>query len=335
LDLFAEQESFRFSCYGRGLTAFFAQACPIQTNASGKPDNAPEHCPGVQSEDAGKADACAGCPNQALCSSGEAKKEDPFPSEIKRKLEGVRHKILVLSGKGGVGKSTVSSQIAWCLQSRGFAVGLLDIDICGPSIPRMTGCSGADVHQSADGWSPVYVGENLAVMSIGFLLPHEDDAVIWRGPKKNGMIRQFLTDVTWGELDFLIVDTPPGTSDEHLSIVTYLQEAGVDGAIVVTTPQEVALQDVRKEISFCKKVGLRVLGVVENFSDSLFEPTTGGAEAMSSKMQVPFAGSIPLAREVCLAGENGIALASESACAFDQIVDFMMNNLGEQKTKLV
>jgi len=203
----------------------------------------------------------------------------------------------------------------------------------------MTGCGGADVHSSADGWSPVYVDDNLAVMSIGFLLPHEDDAVIWRGPKKNGMIRQFLTDVTWGELDFLVVDTPPGTSDEHLSIVTYLQEAGVDGAIVVTTPQEVALQDVRKEISFCKKVGLRVIGVVENYSDSLFEPTTGGAEAMSEKMGVPFAGSIPLAREVCSAGENGAALIDlgpdlPSTLSFMRIVDFILETLGENKTGL-
>lgn len=217
------------------------------------PANAPEHCPGVKSEEAGKADACAGCPNQKTCASGEARKVDPAVSEIEYKLSGVKNKILVLSGKGGVGKSTVSAQLAWTLASRGHSVGLLDVDICGPSLPRMLGLMGQEVHSSAEGWSPVYVNDNLSVMSIGFMLPNEDDAIIWRGPKKNGLIRQFLTDVSWGELDFLIVDTPPGTSDEHLSIVTYLQQAKIDGAVVVTTPQEVALQDVRKEINFCKK----------------------------------------------------------------------------------
>jgi Mrp family chromosome partitioning ATPase len=111
------------------------------------------------------------------------------------------------------------------------------------------------VHQSASGWSPVYVDDNLGVMSIGFMLPNVDDAVIWRGPRKNGLIKQFLTDVDWGVLDYLIIDTPPGTSDEHISIVQYLKATSVDGAIIVTTPQEVAMADVRKEISFCKKTG--------------------------------------------------------------------------------
>ncbi|GJM85451.1 hypothetical protein PR202_ga01899 [Eleusine coracana subsp. coracana] len=145
-------------------------------------------------------------------------------------------------------------------------VGLLDIDICGPSIPKMLGLEGQDIHQSNLGWSPVYVESNLGVMSIGFMLPNPDDAVIWRGPRKNGLIKQFLKDVDWGEIDYLVVDAPPGTSDEHISIVQYLQATGIDGAIIVTTPQQVSLIDVRKEISFCKKVGVPVLGVVENMS---------------------------------------------------------------------
>ncbi|KAK6144853.1 hypothetical protein DH2020_021673 [Rehmannia glutinosa] len=147
-----------------------------------------------------------------------------------------------------------------------FQVGLLDIDICGPSIPKMLGLEGQEIHQSNLGWSPVYVESNLGVMSIGFMLPNPDEAVIWRGPRKNGIIKQFLKDVYWGELDFLIVDAPPGTSDEHISIVQFLQATGIDGAIIVTTPQQVSLIDVRKEVSFCKKVGLQVLGVVENMS---------------------------------------------------------------------
>lgn len=178
----------------------------------------------------------------------------------------VKHKILVLSGKGGVGKSTFSAQLAFALSSMDFQVGLLDIDICGPSIPKMLGLEGQEIHQSNLGWSPVYVESNLGVMSIGFMLPNPDDAVIWRGPRKTGIIKQFLKDVYWGELDFLLVDAPPGTSDEHISIVQFLQATGIDGAIIVTTPQQVSLIDVRKEVSFCRKVGLEVLGVVENMS---------------------------------------------------------------------
>jgi len=157
--------------------------------------------------------------------------------------------------------------LAFSLANQGKQVGLLDVDICGPSVPRMLGLSGEEVHQSASGWSPVYVDDNLGVMSIGFMLPNQDDAIIWRGPRKNGLIKQFLTDVDWGELDYLIIDTPPGTSDEHISIVQYLRGANIDGAVVVTTPQEVAMADVRKELSFCKKTNLNVIGVVENMSE--------------------------------------------------------------------
>lgn len=185
---------------------------------------------------------------------------------IAERMATVKHKILVLSGKGGVGKSTFSAQLAFALAAMNFQVGLLDIDICGPSIPKMLGLEGQEIHQSNLGWSPVYVESNLGVMSIGFMLPHPDEAVIWRGPRKNGLIKQFLKDVYWGELDFLVVDAPPGTSDEHISIVQCLDATGVDGAIIVTTPQQVSLIDVRKEVSFCKKVGVKVLGVVENMS---------------------------------------------------------------------
>ena len=193
---------------------------------------------------------------------------DPALAVVQDKLAQVKHKLVVLSGKGGVGKTTFACQLAFSLaQQHGLQVGLLDVDICGPSVPRVMGLTGQEVHQSAAGWSPVYVDDNLGVMSIGFMLPNQDDAVIWRGPRKNGLIKQFLTDVDWGELDYLIIDTPPGTSDEHLSIVQYLKQGcGVDGAVVVTTPQEVAMMDVRKELNFCKKTGLRVVGVVENMS---------------------------------------------------------------------
>ncbi|XP_027331203.1 cytosolic Fe-S cluster assembly factor NBP35 [Abrus precatorius] len=236
------------------------------------PENANEHCPGPQSESAGKSDACEGCPNQQICATAP-KGPDPDLVAIAERMATVKHKILVLSGKGGVGKSTFSAQLAFALAAMDFQVGLLDIDICGPSIPKMLGLEGQEIHQSNLGWSPVYVESNLGVMSIGFMLPNPDEAVIWRGPRKNGLIKQFLKDVYWGELDFLIVDAPPGTSDEHISIVQCLDATGVDGAIVVTTPQLVSLIDVRKEVNFCKKVGVKVLGVVENMS-SLCQPIT-------------------------------------------------------------
>ncbi|TKC41767.1 hypothetical protein EI555_000428 [Monodon monoceros] len=214
--------------------------------------------------------------------------------EIKEKMKTVKHKILVLSGKGGVGKSTFSAHLAHGLaEDENTQVALLDIDICGPSIPKIMGLEGEQ-----------FLEDNLGVMSVGFLLSSPDDAVIWRGPKKNGMIKQFLRDVDWGEVDYLIVDTPPGTSDEHLSAVQYLAAAHIDGAVIITTPQEVSLQDVRKEISFCHKVKLPVIGVVENMSGficpkcqketQIFPPTTGGAEVMCHDLKVPLLGKVPL-----------------------------------------
>ncbi len=177
------------------------------------PDDANEHCPGTKSEKAGKASSCEGCPNQRICASGVGQQVDPAIAQIKDALSNVKHKILVLSGKGGVGKSTVSSQLALTLANRKNTkteqsqqeeeeeeksvqqIGILDVDLCGPSIPRMFGLEGQQLHQSNLGWGPVYYQDNLGVVSIGFMLSNLDDAVIWRGPKKNGLIKQFLRDV--------------------------------------------------------------------------------------------------------------------------------------------
>eukprot|EP00397_Hematodinium_sp_SG-2012_P035047 GEMP01037652.1.p1 GENE.GEMP01037652.1~~GEMP01037652.1.p1 ORF type:complete len:421 (-),score=91.92 GEMP01037652.1:721-1899(-) len=301
------------------------------------PENANEECPGTNADTAGKSAACAGCPNQQLCASGEARKVDPSALEVKQKLSEVRHKILVLSGKGGVGKSTVSAQLAFSLAKQ-LDVGLLDVDICGPSIPQMLGVKGSDVHMSADGWSPVYVDERLCVMSIGFMLPNQDDAIIWRGPRKNGLIKQFLTDVKWGALDALIIDTPPGTSDEHLSVVTYLKEAGISGAIIVTTPQEVALADVRKEINFCKKTDIPIIGVVENMSgfdcpschtvSHIFSAEiSGGAVGMCNEMNVPYLGSIPLNPSVGRAAECGVKVQGASSAFIDALASKVISAL--------
>ncbi|XP_013171984.1 PREDICTED: cytosolic Fe-S cluster assembly factor nubp1-A [Papilio xuthus] len=303
------------------------------------PENAPNHCPGTQSEDAGKASACAGCPNQNICASGVPAGPDPAIELIKNRLSNVKHKILVLSGKGGVGKSTLTSLLGHGLAARfpDKNIGILDADICGPSQPRMLGVRGEQVHYSGSGWSPVYVGDNLSLMSIGFLLGSPDDAVIWRGPKKNGMIKQFLSEVEWGELDYLLIDTPPGTSDEHLSAVQYLSGAGLSGALVVSTPQEVALLDVRKELNFCRKLEVRVLGVVENMAvfvcpncksrSEVFPATTGGAAAMCEELEVPLLGALPLEPLLARAADSGHSYlqlqppGSQTLVAMDQILD--------------
>ncbi|XP_069426606.1 cytosolic Fe-S cluster assembly factor NUBP2 isoform X5 [Ovis canadensis] len=183
-------------------------------------------------------------------------------------LAGVRHIVLVLSGKGGVGKSTISTELALALRHAGKKVGILDVDLCGPSVPRMLRVQGRAVHQGDSGWVPVFVDreQSISLMSMGFLLEQPDEAVVWRGPKKNALIKQFVSDVAWGQLDYLVVDTPPGTSDEHMAVVDALRPYSPLGALVVTTPQAVSVGDVRRELTFCRKVGLRVIGLVENMS---------------------------------------------------------------------
>ncbi|KAG2367737.1 P-loop containing nucleoside triphosphate hydrolase protein [Suillus spraguei] len=234
---------------------------------------------------------------------------------VSRRLKTVKHIIIVCSGKGGVGKSSVSAQLALSLHasSPSARVGVLDVDLTGPSIPRMLGLDGHGVHQSSDGWVPVYAdalgdGEpRLACMSVGFLLKKKGDSVVWRGPKKNAMIRQFLSDVRWGELDYLVVDTPPGTSDEHLSLIEHLAPVHSRlSAVIVTTPQAVALLDAMKCLSFTRAVALPVLGLIENMSgyvcpccgdvSNVF--STGGGAEMARQEGVPFLGSMPIDTEL-------------------------------------
>lgn len=181
-------------------------------------------------------------------------------------LDQVKNVILILSGKGGVGKSSISTQLALTMAIKGYRVGLLDIDLCGPSIPRMLGLDDCKVEQGERGWIPIpMINLNLFIMSIGFLLPQKDGAVIWRGPKKNSMIQQFINNVDWDELDYLIIDTPPGTSDEHLSILDILKlNNKIPQVILVTTPQLISLSDVRKTVTFCSKVNLPIIGYISN-----------------------------------------------------------------------
>ncbi|KAK4099343.1 cytosolic Fe-S cluster assembly factor NBP35 [Parathielavia hyrcaniae] len=310
----------------------------------------PEHCPGPESEQAGTADSCAGCPNQKICASAP-KGPDPDIPLITSRLAGVKHKVLVLSGKGGVGKSTLTSQLAQALATNPeMTVGVMDTDICGPSIPKMLGVEAETIHVSASGWSPVWAMDNLAVMSIQFMLPNRDDAIIWRGPKKNGLIKQFLKDVEWGEMDFLLVDTPPGTSDEHLSVNTFLKGSGIEGAVVVTTPQEVSLLDVRKEIDFCRKAGIRILGLVENMSlfvcpkcthaTEIFRATTGGGRALAEEMGIPFLGSVPLDPRLGMACDFGESFFdsfpdSPACVALKGVVKGMAEQIGLDPEKVV
>ena len=265
--------------------------------------------------------ACAGCPFRKQCQSGQMA-QDPTIPLVKEKLSQVKNIILILSGKGGVGKSTIASQIALTLsQDSNLQIGLMDVDICGPSIPRMLGIENEEVHKSTEGLTPVYKEENLAVMSIGFLLTDKKNAVIWRGPRKNGLIKQFLTEVIWDKLDYLIIDTPPGTSDEHLTLLNYLKEANVKGAIIVTTPQEVSLLDARKEVDFCNKTKTKVLGVVENMSGficphcnkstDIFTANTGGAEVMCKEFNLDLIARIPLEPVILQSTEKGVCFVKE------------------------
>ena len=308
------------------LLDFFMSPSQTQIEKSQLAAPEPEHCPGPESELAGQGDACKGCANQEICSSQTVKGPDPDLPIITERLSAIDHKILVLSGKGGVGKSTFTSMLAWAIAAdEEIEVGAMDLDICGPSLPRMLGAEGESVHQSNSGWSPVYVADNLGLMSISFMLPDPDLAIIWRGAKKNGLIKQFLKDVNWGEkLDYLVVDTPPGTSDEHLSVTTYMKEVGIDGALIVTTPQEVALLDVRKEIDFCRKANIKILGLVENMSgfvcpnckgeSQIFKATTGGGKRLCEELGIPFLGSVPLDPRIGKACDMG-------ECFFDSYPD--------------
>lgn len=231
----------------------------------------------------------------------------------------------MLSGKGGVGKSSVTTQLALSLSLAGKSVGVLDVDLTGPSIPRMFNIEKAKVTQAPGGWLPVPIHDadpaagigQLRCMSLGFLLRERGDAVVWRGPKKTAMIRQFLSDVLWGEADYLLIDTPPGTSDEHISLAeTLLKDATpgqVAGAVVVTTPQAVATSDVRKELNFCTKTGISVIGVVENMAGFICpncaECTNifgkGGGEVMADEFNVRFLGGVPIDPQFVMLVETG------------------------------
>jgi Mrp family chromosome partitioning ATPase len=256
-------------------------------------------------------------------------------AKLKARLSRIQRKIIVMSGKGGVGKSTVAVNLAMSAMLAGQRVGLLDVDLHGPSVPTMLGLVGCRLESGDDGMLPVEIG-GLKVLSVGFLLKHTDDPVIWRGPMKMGVIRQFLEDVDWGDLDLLVIDVPPGTGDEPLSVCQLIPD--LDGAVIVTTPQKVAAADVRKSINFCKELNVKVLGVIENMSGfacpKCGEVTpilrAGGGRTMAEEMHVPFLGSIPIDPLIALSGDEGKAfvesgVSSPAAGAFREIVRELTN----------
>ncbi|MEF3169114.1 MAG: Mrp/NBP35 family ATP-binding protein [Deltaproteobacteria bacterium] len=292
----------------------------------------------VTSEGGGGSSCPSGQPGASCKSCSTASCPSRQKEAVNARLARIRSKIVVMSGKGGVGKSTVAATIARGLARRGRSVGLLDVDFHGPSLPRILGAVGKKAALKGDAIIPVQVEDRLSVMSLGFLLPDAKEAVIWRGPIKMNLIKQFLEDVDWGDLDYLVVDCPPGTGDEPLSV---LQTLGSDAkAVIVTTPQAVAVDDVRRSITFCEKLGNAVLGVVENMSGfrcpgcgqvhDLFG--TGGGKALADEMGVPFLGSIPLAPAIRLAGDQD-GSASDAADPAVELAQGIIDTIEERAAK--
>jgi ATP-binding protein involved in chromosome partitioning len=255
-------------------------------------------------------DATSGNENCGTCASAQQPHSAPKGLPPKAKID-VKHVILVLSGKGGVGKSTVSTNLASALAAHGRQVGLLDLDIHGPNIPKMLGIEDQRPAVQENRMEPVRVTGNLSVMSMAFLLPDTSSPVIWRGPMKMAVIGQFLSDVNWGALDYLIVDLPPGTGDEALTIVQLAPN--VRGAVIVTTPQDVAVLDAIKAIKFIEKLELPVIGIIENMSgmvcphcgDTIDLFGRGGGEKAARELGVPCLGAIPLDPAMVKAGDEG------------------------------
>ncbi len=273
---------------------------------------------------------CEGKSCQTCSSKEKSSKEELLQCKLRR----IKHKFIVMSGKGGVGKSSVAVYLALGLASKGYRVGLLDIDLHGPSIPKMLGLHGLLRVTPNEEIIPHEYLPNLKVVSIESLLEDTDSAVIWRGPLKHGVIQQFITECQWDDLDYLVVDCPPGTGDEPLSIARLIPDAR---AVIVTTPQEVALSDVRKSINFCNKVQLPIAGLVENMS-GLYCPhcnefipifRTGGGKKTAERMKIRFLGSLPFDPAVVEGGDKGEPVLDQDGVAdgFRQAVREVIDRL--------
>ncbi|MEN6402109.1 MAG: Mrp/NBP35 family ATP-binding protein [Armatimonadia bacterium] len=319
------------SCAGAGDGA----ACPGESAACAS-------CPAAKEKDAegGCSKSCAGCPSAQGQQTDQAREMSARQKRLEETEAQIDHEILVLSGKGGVGKSTVSVNLAWSLALRNSNwVGLLDADLHGPTIPLMMGLKNERALSHNNKILPVPVMSTLKVMSMGFLLEDPTTPVIWRGAIRANAIRQLISDVDWGHLDYLVVDLPPGTGDEALTIAQSFPNA--DGAIVVTTPQEASLEDCRKAINFIRQVKMPVLGVVENMSGFVCPHcahevdifSKGGGAQMAKEMGVPFLGRVPLVPEVVAMGDAGRPLVGSDAPeaireAFEGIAEKLLEQIG-------
>lgn len=286
------------------------------------------------------------CGSGSSCSSGTCSSQESQQARmaqqdnaITRSLGKIKHKVLVMSGKGGVGKSTVAVNLALGLAKKGHQVGLMDVDLHGPDVIRMLNLKG-DLEPPATPDAlvpPLKYNDNLKVVSLEYMMKDRDEAIIWRGPLKIQAIRQFVADMDWGELDYLIIDAPPGTGDEPLSVAQTIPNVK---AIVVTTPQKVALADVRKSINFCKTVEMEIVGLIENMSGfvcphcnqtvDIFK--TGGGENLARDLDLPFLGKVPMDPKVVIAGDDGAPYLSSDAVspaieAFAVVVAAVENRL--------
>jgi len=258
-------------------------------------------------------------------------------ASVRNSLGRIKNKFIVMSGKGGVGKTSTAVNLSIALARKGFQVGIMDVDLHGPDVPRMLGLEGMPDLNSNRKLTPLRYSDRLGVISMESFLPKRDDAIIWRGPLKFSAIRQFIADVEWGDLDFLVIDAPPGTGDEPLTVAQQIPEAQ---AIIVTTPQEVALADVRKSISFCRTVKLEIFGLVENMSGlacphcgekiDLFG--AGGGERTATEMGIRFLGRIPIDPKMVACGDSGRSFQESYA---DSPVTHAFSAIADTMTSLV
>jgi len=255
--------------------------------------------------------------------------------KLKENMSKIKHKLLVLSNKGGVGKSSIAINLACSLSENSFKAGILDVDLHGPSVAKMLGFEGEKLQGSPEGIIPISISSTLIAVSMASLIENSDSPLIWRGPLKAMAIKQFLGEVQWGNLDYLIVDSPPGTGDEPLSICQLIPE--LDGGVIVTTPQEVALLDSRKCVNFLKNLKIPILGIIENMSElkcphcgkniDLFK--SGGGEKAAKEFNLPFLGKIPIDINMVNSTDEGKPYIfqykdSETAQAFNKVVELIL-----------
>ena len=268
----------------------------------------------------------------------QKKEKNNLDKKVKQNMSKIKHKILVLSNKGGVGKSSVAINLACSLSEKGFKVGILDADLHGPSVAKMLGFEGKKLQGSPEGIIPMSVSSNLTAVSMASLIENSDAPLIWRGPLKMMALKQFLGEVEWGNLDFLIIDSPPGTGDEPLSICQLIPE--LEGGIIVTTPQQVALLDSRKCINFLKSLKIPILGIIENMSGlkcphcgnniDLFK--SGGGEKAAREFKIPFLGKIPIDLNMVDSTDEGKPYIfqyknSETAQTFNKVVELILDKI--------